>query len=72
MKQIKRLDLYTSYAAAADDLHAWAKRVKDLGMTPRYGVRIGKKVFVRNRWRYPIYLCDEQPDEMPRLIKRSA
>lgn len=60
---IKRLDLHLTYPEATRSLHEWAAITARLGKAPRYGVRIGKRVYVAGRMRWPIYLVDTEAAE---------
>ncbi|MFI2616646.1 hypothetical protein [Streptomyces sp. NPDC018584] len=60
---IKRLDLHLTYKEATRSLHEWAEITTRLGKAPRYGVRIGQRVYVAGRMRWPIYLVDTEADD---------
>ncbi|MDJ0463104.1 hypothetical protein [Streptomyces sp. H27-C3] len=69
---IERLDLCVSYREATDSLHEYAQIATRLGQAPRYGVRIGKRVYVKGRLRWPVYLVDDQAEPEPKRTLKSV
>ncbi|WP_274916861.1 hypothetical protein [Streptomyces sp. WZ-12] len=60
MTVVERLDTFLSHQDASDYLHAYARNLTRLKQTPRYGVRIGERVWINGKPQWPIYLIDSE------------